>query len=249
MASTYSSLLKIELIATGEQDGAWGATTNQNLGTALEEAITGVGNPSFTSDANLTISFSDTPATQIARNLVLNATSTVSLTATRNLVVPDGPKQYIVWNATTGGQSIVVKTSAGTGVTVPNGARMHLFADGTNVIPVSNYIPQATLVGTKELGIAVAAAEIDLNAANYFTKTVTGDITFTLANVPASGVIANFILQLTNGGAHTVTWWANIRWPEGVPPVLTASGTDVLGFFTSDAGANWYSFLIGEDMS
>lgn len=150
MASTYSTLLKIELIGTGEQDGSWGITTNSNIGTAIEEAITGVGNPSFTSDANLTISLSDSPATQIARNLVLNATSTLSLTATRNLVVPDGPKQYIVWNNTTGGQSIVVKTSAGTGVTVPNGAKMHLIADGTNVVPMANYIPQATLVGSKK---------------------------------------------------------------------------------------------------
>ena len=142
----------------------------------------------------------------------------------------------------------MVKTSAGTGVTVPDGAKMHLFADGTNVIPAVNYLPQATLVGTKELSLAVPAAALDLNEANYFTKTVTGNITFTLANVPATGVIANFIVQLTNGGAHTVTWWANIRWPQGVTPVLTAAGTDVLGFFSGDAGANWYAFLIGEDM-
>jgi len=45
MASTYSSNLKIELIATGEQSGTWGVTTNTNLGTALEEAIVGYGNP------------------------------------------------------------------------------------------------------------------------------------------------------------------------------------------------------------
>jgi hypothetical protein len=40
MASSYSDL-KIELIATGEQSGTWGTTTNTNLGTALSEAITG----------------------------------------------------------------------------------------------------------------------------------------------------------------------------------------------------------------
>jgi hypothetical protein len=42
MASTYSDL-KIELIGTGEQVGTWGSTTNVNLGTALEEAIVGIG--------------------------------------------------------------------------------------------------------------------------------------------------------------------------------------------------------------
>jgi hypothetical protein len=66
-------------------------------------------------------------------------TSSGSLTATRNLVVPNGAKQYIVWNNTTGGQSIVVKTSAGTGITVTSGAKAHLFADGTNVVYAFNY--------------------------------------------------------------------------------------------------------------
>ena len=46
MASTYSDL-KIELIGTGEQDGTWGATTNANLGTAIEEAITGSADVAF----------------------------------------------------------------------------------------------------------------------------------------------------------------------------------------------------------
>lgn len=46
MASTYSNL-KIELIGTGEQSGTWGTTTNTNLGTALEEAITGSADVTF----------------------------------------------------------------------------------------------------------------------------------------------------------------------------------------------------------
>lgn len=82
MASTYSAL-KIELIGTGEQSGTWGDTTNTNLGTAIEEAIVGIATAEFTSDANLTLTLSNTNATQVARNLVLNCTSTGSLTATR----------------------------------------------------------------------------------------------------------------------------------------------------------------------
>jgi hypothetical protein len=42
MPSTYSTSLKIQLIGTGEQAGTWGTTTNYNLGTLLEQAITGV---------------------------------------------------------------------------------------------------------------------------------------------------------------------------------------------------------------
>jgi hypothetical protein len=57
MASTYSDL-KIELIGTGEQVGTWGATTNTNLGTAIEEAITGSADVTFSSaDVTLTLTF------------------------------------------------------------------------------------------------------------------------------------------------------------------------------------------------
>ena len=88
MASSYSTNLKIELQATGENSGTWGTITNTNLGTALEQAVVGYGNPSYPSDANLTLTYTDTNAAQAARALVLNVTSAVSLTVTRELVVP-----------------------------------------------------------------------------------------------------------------------------------------------------------------
>ena len=137
MASTYSTNLKIELITTGEQAGTWGSTTNNNLGTALEQAIVGYGTADFTADADLTLTLTDSNSAQVARNLVLNVTS-VSLSATRNLIVPTIQKPYVVQNNTTGGQSIVVKTSGGSGVTVLNGASVYLYTDGTNVVPIAN---------------------------------------------------------------------------------------------------------------
>ena len=145
MASTYSTNLKIELIGTGEQSGTWGSTTNTNLGTALEQSIVGYGNPNFTSDANLTITLTDSNATQTARNFALNVTSSVSLTTTRNLIVPTIQKTYMVRNNTTGSQSIVVKTSAGTGVTVPNGAYTVVYTDGTNVVSQITQLPSLAL--------------------------------------------------------------------------------------------------------
>jgi hypothetical protein len=146
MASTFSAL-KFELIGSGEQSNTWGNTTNTNIGTAIEQAITGLGNPVFTSDADLTIDLTDLlgPALQTARALVLNVTSTGSLSATRALVVPTIQKQYIVQNNTTGGQSITVKTAAGTGITVPNGGRMHLYVNGVNVVNAISHFSALTL--------------------------------------------------------------------------------------------------------
>lgn len=131
MASTYSAL-KIELIGVGEQSGTWGSTTNVNLGTALEEAIVGRATADFATDANLTITLTNANTTQVARHFVLNCTSTGSLTATRDLIVPAIEKPYIIQNNTSGGQSIRVIV-AGTAVTIPNGKTALVYNDGTDV--------------------------------------------------------------------------------------------------------------------
>lgn len=146
MPSTFSSL-KFEIIGSGEQSNTWGNTTNTNIGTAIEQAITGLSNPVFASDANLTISLTDAlgPALQVPRALVLDVTSDVPLTATRQMVVPTIEKQYLVQNNTSGSQSITVKTAAGTGITVPNGTKMHLYVDGVNVVDAVTHFSALTL--------------------------------------------------------------------------------------------------------
>jgi hypothetical protein len=185
MASTYSTL-KIELIGTGEQQGTWGTTTNTNLGTALEEAIVGRGTANFTTDADLTLTLTNSNATQVARNFVLNVTSGVSLTATRNLIVPTIEKPYIVQNNTTGSQSIVVKTTAGTGITVPNGKIGFLYTDATNVVSAFDYFdalttPSATISGgtinNTTVGATTPASGAFTTVAGT-TATFTGDGTF-----------------------------------------------------------------------
>lgn len=139
MASTYSSL-KIELIATGEQAGTWGVTTNTNLGTALEEAITGTADVSFSS-ADVTLTLTDTNGTQTARNLRLNLTGTSG--GARNLIVPAIEKQYIVNNGLA--DAVTVKNSTGTGIAVPAGKTMIVFNNGTNVLDVTTYASSMTL--------------------------------------------------------------------------------------------------------
>lgn len=142
MASTYSSRLRIELIGTGEQSGTWGNTTNTNLGTLIEESIAGVASITM-SDANYTLTTAN-GATDQSRQAVLLLTGT--LTATRNVICPSVQKIYLVDNATSGGQDIVIKTSAGTGVTVANGKTALVYCDGTNVYPGSDSIAAGSVI-------------------------------------------------------------------------------------------------------
>ena len=140
MASTYSNL-KIQLMATGENSTTWGTITNLNLGTALEEAIIGSADVTFAS-VNVTLTLTDTNTSQVARNIRLRCTGTTG-GATRNLVVPSIEKPYIVRNDCA--DSILVKTATGTGITVPAGATMWVYTDGTNVVDAVTHLSSLTL--------------------------------------------------------------------------------------------------------
>jgi microcystin-dependent protein len=127
MASTYSPTLRIELIGNGDQSGTWGETTNSNLGTILETAITGV-QPITFADANYTLTALNGLPDE-ARNavLVLGGTNT----AQRNLITPAVEKTYVVKNET-GANVSITTNGAGANVVVQNGETKQVFCDGTN---------------------------------------------------------------------------------------------------------------------
>jgi len=98
-----------------------------------------------------------------------------------------------------------------------------------------------------EKHVAMAANAIDLAQGNFFSKTISGATTFTVSNVPASGDVVSFIMELTNGGAGAITWPTGTKWAGGAAPALTASGIDVLGFYTRDGGTTWRAMLLSKD--
>lgn len=107
---------------------------------------------------------------------------------------------------------------------------------------------KATMVAYYETKVSMSANNIDLATGNYFSKTVSGATTFTVSNVPASGNAVSFVLDLTNGGSNTVTWWSGVKWASAVSPTLTSSGRDVLTFFTHDGGTIWNGVLVAKDI-
>lgn len=251
MASTYSTNLKIELMGTGDQVGSWGSTTNNNFQYALEEAIVGYVNVQFTNDANLTISLSDSNASQTARNYFLYVTSTVTLSAQRDLIVPTIEKPYVVHNATTGSQAIRVKTAAGTGIVVPSGKKMILYVDGTNVVEQADYatsfeigslsittpLPVAsggtgssTASGARtNLGLGTIATQAANNVA-ITGGSITGITDLAVADggtgaSTASGALNNLLpTQTSNNGKYLKTDGTNASWDA-----LDISTADITG--------------------
>lgn len=119
----------------------------------------------------------------------------------------------------------------------------------TNKTLTSPIINTPVVTGTKETKVAIAASDIDMSAGNYFTKTISGATTFTVSNVASSGSVSAFVLELTNGGSDTVTWFSGVTWASATPPTLTASGVDTLAFFTYDGGTTWRGFVLGLGMA
>ena len=99
------------------------------------------------------------------------------------------------------------------------------------------------------LGSINSNTEIDLANGAFVTATITGSLTFTFSNPPATGQGMQFVLILTNGGSAVVTWPGAVTWTGGTAPTLRSSGVDVLRFYTSNGGANWYGELAYDEQS
>ena len=90
----------------------------------------------------------------------------------------------------------------------------------------------------EQVAETVAALDIDLNAGNYFTKTINANSTFTFSNPPASGTVGSFTLELTHTSG-TVTWPASVKFPADTAPTLTTGKTHLFMFVTDDGGTRY----------
>jgi hypothetical protein len=117
-----------------------------------------------------------------------------------------------------------------------------------NTFAASSFTGKINPLGYLSTIAPIAASNLDLSTADFFTKTISTATTFTLSGLPSSGTVFYFMLELTNGAAGAVTWWSGITWTSSssqIAPVLSA-GRDIIGFYTKDGGTTWTGIWMGK---
>jgi hypothetical protein len=251
--STYSNLA-IELIGTGEQDGTWGTTTNVNLGTALEEAIVGTVDQAVTG-SNLTLTLSNSNATQVARHLRLNLTG--SSGGASNLIVPtlSGGKNYYIRNSSN--TAVTVKTVSGSGILVPAGKSASLYQDGTNVVEAADYAASWTIASGVINNATIGATTANTGAFTTLSATSTfggSGVDAKFASPPAIGSSAAGTGAFTTLSATSTFGGAGVNAKFASPPAIGSSAAGTGAFTTLAAsgavsGAGFNNFALLNDYS
>lgn len=213
MTTTFTASLR--LAKPGLGDSGWGPVVTGGATDLTDSAIAGYTTVSMPSNADYTLTVSNGAADE-ARSMMLNITSAVSLTATRNIICPTASKLYFVKNATTGSQSIVFKTSGGSGITIPNGSTAALACNGTNVIAAFDWLSSISFSGT-------------------ITGTFSGPLNGTVgATTPNTGAFTTLSASSTVSGTGFSTYLAS---PPAIGGTAAAAGSfttlNVSGVLTS----------------
>ena len=255
MSSSYSPSLRIELIGSGDQAGAWGATTDSNLAYVLDTAIAGYQAVAVSSTAQALTYVNGPSSTANLNQSVYAMLKFNTAGAASAIYAPPVSKQYIIWNNS--GYTITIynstvignTTAAGTGVAIANGDKVIVWSDGTNFYDTKSGGITGT-VGIANGGTGQTTANAAFNAlapaqtANRLLKSDGTNTSFAQA-VLTTDVTGT--LPVANGGTGVTTLAAlgNLFYPVGSiytnASVATNPGT-LLGFGT------WTAFGAGRVM-
>jgi hypothetical protein len=226
--ATYVNNLRLKEIATGDESGTWGTSTNTNL-ELIGEALGYATQAAFASDADATTTVADGVADP-ARALYLKVTSGASLTATRTLTIGPNTVSRVMWieNATSGSQSINISQGSGANVTIATGAAKIVYLDGAG-----SGAAVVDALGQVDVGDGTVTSVGGTGSVNGITLTGTvtssGNLTLggTLANVNLASQVTGTLPTGNGGTGSTATTYCS----------LTANVSGVLPFANGGSGA------------
>jgi len=248
MSSTYSSSLRIELIGSGDQAGAWGATTDSNLAYIMDTAIAGYQAVPITSTSQALTYVNGPSSTANLNQAVYAMLKFTGASAATSVYIPPASKQYIVWNNTsyaiTVYNSTVIgnTTAAGTGITLAAADKIIIWSDGTNVYDVKAQSLTGTLpIANGGTGQATQQAAINALAGTQTNNRVlrSDGTNTTLSQVVLTTDVTG-TLPVANGGTGVTTSTGSGNNVLSTSPTLTTptmSSPTMSGTVT--LGTNW----------
>lgn len=238
--ASYTTSLRLVQPATGEYSGTWGTQVNNGLTALVDTSVAGTATITMTA-ADYTLS-NNNGATDEARAMFLVLGGTPG--GSYQVIVPAVSKLYFVTNST--GAAQTVKTSGGSGISVPNGASMTLRCDGTNVVEAQNYLGSLTLaaalpVASGGTGATTLTGVLKGNGTSAFTAATAG------TDFVAPGTATTFTAKQTFTGSTSVLASKLVNALETVTVSATAATgtinydvtTQSVLYYTSNAAANW----------
>jgi hypothetical protein len=266
--ATYTNDLRLKEIATGDESGTWGTSTNTNL-SLIADAF-GYGTKQMAANANETFTMPDGTADGV-RAFYLKITSAVSLSATRTITLAPNTvsKVWIIQNATTGSQSLTISQGSGSSVSVGAGATVMLYTDGAGsgaavvevpigevTLSTAQTLSNKTFTAYRETVVSASVStstyNIDMSLANVFKFTLSNNVTFSFTNPPPAGVMGSVtVILIQDGSGNRTATFTNAQYSDGLPPTLStgAGDKDVLTFFTVDGGSPYYGTFAMADVS
>ena len=117
--ATYVNNLRLKEIATGDESGTWGTSTNTNL-ELIGEAL-GIGTEAITTNADTHTTTVADGSADAGRAMYLKYTGTLDSACTITIGPNTMKRVQIIENATSGSQDIIISQGSGANVTIPNG--------------------------------------------------------------------------------------------------------------------------------
>lgn len=246
--TTYTTNLGLALPVTGDLTGTWGDTVNNAITSLLDSAVAGT--TTLSSDADVTLTDTTGAANQARQAIIL---WTAGGTVTRNITAPARTKAYVVINATSSTQSIVLRGAGPTtGVTVVAGERCLVAWNGTDFVKVGSTVFSGTLgvanggtgatsltLNNVLLGNGTSAVQVVAPGANGNVLTSNG--TTWASAAPVTGLPS----QTGNAGKWLTTDGTNPSWQTLIAPggggSIAINTTTVTANYTIAAGTNGFS--------
>ena len=220
MASTFSSDLKLELMATGENSGTWGTKTNTNL-ELVQQAIAGVQSITLSSGSTTALVMSNA-SISTARNMVIKF-ATITLSGATTVTIPDSIEKFYIFDCTsiTNPTNLTIKTASGSGFTVDASKIYAAYSNGTNLTEISldslggtigtTQIADDAVTNSKIANDAVENAQI---ASNAIQTSNISNVNVTTAKIADNAVTAaklqrKFTISTSNpsGGNDGDIWF------------------------------------------